>query len=181
MPVAAGLFSPANAHACSFAFAPTPLASLDRAGVAAIVSVTSVTSTEVVFTPEVFLKGPANSDKIVFRRPADVTSTCDASFTASSRVLLFIPASAASWPTLDMVFELNGGFVSQLGQQGEPEAKVIADIRNITGQYAVPAANSEEGATLDWKKVVLPVGLATLAVFAASLIMMRTWHRIDPS
>ena len=179
--LAAFLAVPGSAYACSYAFAPTPLTSLDRSGIAAIVTVELVNDTEVVLAPQAFLKGPASREPIVFRRPADVRSSCDAEFTARSRVLLFIPASGSSWPSSDMAFILKDGFVEQFGQRGDPEAKVIAEIRNITGQYAVPAANAEEGATLDWKKVVIPVGLATLAIFVISLVMMRTWHRIDPS
>jgi hypothetical protein len=58
---------------------------------------------------------------------------------------------------------------------------VVAAIRAITGQYAVPAGSKDEGAGIDWKSTVLPVGAALLAVFAIGLVLMRQWHKIDPS
>ena len=70
---------------------------------------------------------------------------------------------------------------ASIASELSPADKAFAEIRTVTGQYAVPAADDEEGATLDWMKVVLPVGLATLGVFAVSLVLMRMWHKIDPS
>jgi len=43
------------------------------------------------------------------------------------------------------------------------------------------AAIGEEGAAIDWIGTVLPVSAALLVVFAIGLLLMRTWHRIDPS
>ena len=62
-----------------------------------------------------------------------------------------------------------------------PEAELVARIRAVTGQYAVPAAAPAEGASLDWVRVVAPVAGAILAIFAVSLLLMRLWHRIDPT
>jgi hypothetical protein len=45
----------------------------------------------------------------------------------------------------------------------------------------VPAANQSEGASLDWVRVVLPTTIVVLIVFGIGLVLMRTWHRIDPS
>jgi hypothetical protein len=57
----------------------------------------------------------------------------------------------------------------------------VSLVRGITEQYAVPAASAGDGAGIDWWKTVLPVGVATLALFGVGLYLMRIWHRIDPS
>lgn len=179
--IIASLGAPGSAFACSWAASPTPMGVLQTSGVAVIAEVASVSDTEVVLHPQAFMKGPANAEDIVFRREANLINTCEAGFAGGQRVLLFIPATGNSWPLADSVFELEDGIASWQGARVGTESQVISEIRSFTGQYAVPAANEEEGATLDWKKVVLPVGLATLAVFAVSLVLMRVWHRIDPS
>jgi hypothetical protein len=67
------------------------------------------------------------------------------------------------------------------GAEPRSEVEVVSSIRAITGQYAVPAATEAEGAGIDWGNTVLPLGLVLLVIFGIGLVLMRVWHRIDPS
>ncbi len=175
----AALSSPSRASACYIA-QPDPMAVLELSGVAVVAQVESVTELELRLLPQAYLKGPANSEPIVFTREKS-GSTCDAAFEAGQRVLLFIPGDRSGWPMLNQVFPLIDGYATWADGRIGTESDVISEIRTFTGQYAVPATGDEQGATLDWQKVVLPVGLATLGIFAVSLVFMRMWHKIDPS
>ena len=61
------------------------------------------------------------------------------------------------------------------------EAELVSRIRALTNQYTVPAAAESESAGIDWGRTVVPVGFAVLALFGVGLVLMRIWHRIDPS
>jgi hypothetical protein len=71
---------------------------------------------------------------------------------------------------------LNRGDTSEI-----PEAELVARVRSLTNQYAVPASSRGEGAGIDWTRTILPVGAALVAIFVIALFLMRIWHRIDPS
>ncbi len=139
----------------------------------------------VVLRPEVYLKGPAQSAVISLSFP-DPRPRCPlARFDPGARVLAVLDAAGGdlSWPGAGDVWLIAGGVATkpEPSPDERPEADLIRAVRSITGQYAVPAANGEEGASIDWVGTVLPVSAALLVVFAIGLLLMRTWHRIDPS
>ena len=84
------------------------------------------------------------------------------------------------WPGAAQVFWLIDGRASGLGGNVS-ESDLVQKVRAITGQYAVPAASQSEGAGIDWRNTVLPLSVALAFVFAIGLVLMRVWHRIDPS
>lgn len=133
--------------------------------------------------PEAYLKGPAQGEAIDLRPPAVSASRCAAAtFAPGERVLLFL-GEAGAWPSEAETYILAGGSARS---QARPaialaEADFLGRVRALTGQYAVPAASASEGAGIDWWTTVVPVGFATLALFAVGLYLMRIWHRIDPS
>jgi len=132
------------------------------------------------------LKGPASGSPILLRRSQDEFSSCPiAGFADGSRVLAILRSGDRDidWPFAWDVYLLKDGVATNGGAIVEviPEAELIRSIRDITGQYAVPAKTSEEGASIDWVGTVVPMTAALLVVFAISLVLMRTWHRIDPS
>jgi hypothetical protein len=133
--------------------------------------------------PEVFLKGPVSSGLLTLT--ADRSTNCQpASLAAGQRLVLFLgeAGGVASWPIASSVVYLDRG---QAALPGSPltttEAALIAEIRHITEQYAVPASDTSEGAGIEWGRTVLPVGIALVVLMAVSLFLMRIWHRIDPS
>ncbi len=62
-----------------------------------------------------------------------------------------------------------------------PADTLFTRIRSITNQLSVPAESKEEGAGIDWLTTVLPVLGALAFIGGAGFILMRIWHRIDPS
>ena len=132
-----------------------------------------------VLLPEAFLKGPASNEPLRF---TGVESDCSvAPLTAGDRVLVYVSdASAPRYPLLNGAYILKDGHAT-MGDTVRTEVQVVSAIRAVTGQYAVPAASSDEGAGIDWGHTVLPLGAALAVIFAIGLILMRIWHRIDPS
>ncbi len=51
----------------------------------------------------------------------------------------------------------------------------------MTAQYGVTAVDKDEGAGINWSDTVLPLCVVLVVVFGIGLVMMRVWHRIDPS
>jgi hypothetical protein len=96
-------------------------------------------------------------------------------------VVYIFDASSREWPLTNQVYVLDQGRAHMEGDKDRTEAEVVNAIRGVTGQYAVPAANDDEGAGIDWKSTVLPLGIALALIFAIGLVLMRLWHRIDPS
>ncbi len=144
-------------------------------------TVREVTPDEVRFAPEAFLKGPSSGEPIVFRGRDD--SMCpEHSFAEGDRALVYIyDAAELPLPYINQVFVLEGGKAT-MGELSMTELQAVEEIRTITGQYAVPAvADGGEGAGIDWNSTVLPMGVVLLIVFGIGLVMMRVWHRIDPS
>ena len=67
------------------------------------------------------------------------------------------------------------------GKVPASELDVVQKIRALTGQYAVPAASEDDGAGIDWSHTIVPMGVVLLIVFGIGLVLMRVWHRIDPT
>lgn len=135
--------------------------------------------------PEAFLKGAATGEPI---RPRyrEVPGCANATLTDGQRVLVFFEETGGvlAWPTAGRVFWLDDGQAVRGGDGTAgtiSENELVHDVRTVTGQYAFPAAEDEEGAGIDWWKTVVPVGIASLALFGVGLYLMRIWHRIDPS
>ena len=134
--------------------------------------------------PEAFLKGAAGNDPIDLRYE-ELEGCALAQLVEPSRVLVFLHVDDAgpAWPNAGRVFWLDGGYAQGGGGDATrtTEAELVRDVRHITEQYAIPAANEAEGAEMDWWKTIVPVSAATLGLLAVGLYLMRIWHRIDPS
>jgi len=133
-------------------------------------------------TPEAYLKGAASGEQVSLTRIRD--GECpNAEFPGDGRALMFLTSSSGVllWPIEGRGLVLKDGDALDRGTVVMRESELIARIRDITGQYAVPAASDDEGAGIDWLTTVLPVGAALAGIMIAGLILMRTWHRIDPS
>ncbi|MBE0611522.1 MAG: hypothetical protein IH609_19230 [Dehalococcoidia bacterium] len=136
--------------------------------------------------PEAILKGSVPSTNVEVPLP-EGEAPCELAVLADgTRALLFLSVmdGRPQWPGASQVFDLEDGFAIQqedLGFGRSPEVARVNSIRSITGQYVVPAADSSEGAGIDWGSTVLPMGAVLLVVFGIGLVLMRTWHRIDPS
>lgn len=144
-------------------------------------TVRDVSADEVRVAPEAFLKGPSSGEPIVFHSDGD--DMCpEHQFAVGDRALIYVfDAAALPWPYINQVFALEGGRAT-MGDLAETELTVVEEIRSLTGQYAVPAvADGGEGAGINWKSTVLPMGVVLVIVFGIGLVMMRVWHRIDPS
>jgi hypothetical protein len=136
--------------------------------------------------PEVILKGSVPSTSVEVPVPAGDAPCELAVLTNGARALLFLSVveGRPEWPGASQVFDLQGGFAIQqedLGLGNSPEVVRVDSIRSITGQYVVLATDAGEGAGIDWGSTVLPIGAVLLVVFGIGLLLMRTWHRIDPS
>jgi hypothetical protein len=143
--------------------------------------VTTVADYEFDLEPEAFLKGPASAEPIRFRD--SLMGACPTvAVQPGTRLLVYITdASKPDWPLVNSAYLLRNGKATLEGDRERTESQVVSAIRAVTGQYAVPARTESEGAGIDWGTTVLPVGAALLAVFAIGLVLMRQWHKIDPS
>jgi hypothetical protein len=143
------------------------------------------TDTNALLQPEAYLKGSASSQPIPLSLPGQYAGCAAAQFPPGDRVLVFLGNRDAKfvWPTVERVYYLNdGSAVSPLEPNNPmPEEALVSSIRSVTNQYIVPASSNNEGASLDWIRVVLPTTIVVLIVFGIGLLLMRTWHRIDPS
>jgi len=142
--------------------------------------------TALVLKPEAFLKGPVSQEDLRFTKAlpgGEGANGCPTALLATGqRALVYVfDASSGQWPLVNQVYVLDQGRARMEGDKERTEAEVVNAIRGVTGQYAVPAATSDEGAGINWKSTVLPVGIALAIIFAIGLVLMRTWHRIDPS
>ena len=134
--------------------------------------------------PQVYLKGAASSTSIpLVPRPETRTSSCEmAKLDEGQRVMAFLRSTGGQveLPGVNQVFWFSDGRAT--GPGGNlPESELVAKVRAVTNQYAVPAASQSEGAGIDWGKTVLPLSAALGVVFVIGLVLMRVWHRIDPS
>lgn len=138
-----------------------------------------------IIQPEAFLKGATSARDIPLA--TSLPGPCRAPIGApGDRLLLIVTGDPANapFPEPERAWVLANGratsFVTGASAAGT-EADLVARIRALTGQYTVPAADQAQGAGMDWGKTVLPVGFAVLALFGVGLVLMRIWHRIDPS
>ena len=169
--------------------APDPLSNLvtavPEAGVIVLARVQAVEpATSVTLAPEAFLKGSAGAGALLLAAGPGAVSCAPASFAVGERVLVLLPRDDITvWPDVAHAYELANGSVLAKSSIDtvRREADVVASIRGITGQYAVPAASRSEGAGINWTGTILPVGAALAAILVISLFLMRIWHRIDPS
>ncbi|MBI5947191.1 MAG: hypothetical protein HY875_03535 [Chloroflexi bacterium] len=172
-----------KAHACSPIPINSPVELVPTAGVIVLGEVTSASWRE-QFTVHVdaYLKGPALKSDLTFTW-ANLDNCNRLDMLEGSRVVMFLGSPPApQWPSAYSTFVFVDGRGINLPHGADlSEADLIQAIRSITGQYAVPAANADEGASIDWIGTVVPVTAALLVVFAIGLVLMRTWHRIDPS
>lgn len=170
-----------TAHACSLF---VPESASDFVLDSELIVIGMVASTgggQMVFEPEAYLKGPAPGEPLTFSSAQD--GMCpEQQFEPGDRALIYVfDAARAPWPLINQVYLLEGGRAT-IADRTETEIAVVEEIRAITGQFAVPAiADGGEGAGINWKSTVLPMGVVLAVVFGIGLVMMRVWHRIDPS
>lgn len=134
--------------------------------------------------PEAYLKGAAANGAIRFVPRADqLSSSCKLALLAEgTRLVAFLQSSDGQleWPGAAQVFWLNEGRATGSGGDTS-ESELVEKVRAITHQYAVPATSKSEGAGIDWGQTVLPLSAALVILFGIGLVLMRVWHRIDPS
>jgi hypothetical protein len=147
--------------------------------------VTAASATSARIAPTAYLKGPAQAGEVEVRRSGRETECPLADLQPGTRVVALLQSASGmmAWPDATQVYDLRGGQATSgpPSNDAKPESELLQEIRTVTNQYAVPAANADEGASLDWVKTVVPVSVALLIVFGIGLVLMRTWHRIDPS
>lgn len=136
--------------------------------------------------PEVILKGSVPGTNVTLSVHEGEAPCALATLEDGSRALLFLSVvdGRPEWPGASQTFDLRDGLAIQqedLGFGEGPEFARVNSVRTITGQYVVPAADAGEVAGIDWRSTVLPIGAVLLIVFGIGLVLMRTWHRIDPS
>ena len=139
----------------------------------------------VAILPEFWLKGAASAGAIPLAAGDGRGCPLAPPPPAGTRALAALRREGTGYapPLASALFVIADGVAVNGASPPErlPEAELVARIRAVTGQYAVPAAAPAEGASLDWVRVVAPVAGAILAIFAISLVLMRVWHRIDPT
>ncbi len=167
------------AHACTLIQPSSPAEFVAEAQVIVIGTVESRDGRTLTLRPEAFLKGPASSERMQFR---GVQDTCDpAPLRAGDRTLIYVfDAAAPRYPYVNEAYLLKDGSAI-MGKDQSTETEVVSAIRGVTGQYVVPVSSRGEGAGIDWSHTVVPLGLALGLVFIIGLVLMRVWHRIDPS
>ncbi len=135
--------------------------------------------------PEAFLKGPVSDSDITPQYPYPEPSCALAHLDDGARVMAFLAASrgVVEWPSAGQVFWLRDGqaIVGGANPASLTERQLVQEVRGLTHQYAVPAPASAGGAGIGWRNALLPVGVALAVIFAVGLLLMRTWHHIDPS
>ena len=168
------------AYACSLIAIDSPAQLVPEADLIVIGEVVSLDDSGAVLRPEAFLKGPLAGEDIRLER--DQSGCPFAPLELNQRALVFVyEADAPVFPYTNGAYVLKDGHATMEGSRELTEVEVLAAIRDITGQYAVPAASQDEGAGIDWESTVLPLGVALAIIFVIGLLLMRVWHRIDPS
>ncbi|MGE3074323.1 MAG: hypothetical protein AB7N24_13820 [Dehalococcoidia bacterium] len=169
-----------KAHACSLIQPDSPTTFVPDSEMIVIGEVVSTGTDSLDLKPEAFLKGPATPDEITFS--GDDLGCPRADLKVGDRALVYVfDAAQPSYPLINQVYLLRDGRAIQEGSETLTEVEVVGDIRGLTGQYAVPASNKDDGAGIDWSNTVLPLGVVLLIIFGIGLVLMRVWHRIDPS
>lgn len=175
----AAVFVPA-AHACTLLQPESPVQFVAESQLIVVGRVTDVGSDSFELHPEAFLKGPSSGEAIRFSGRDEQCPTAEVD--SGDRILVYVGrADQLSWPLVNQVYEFRDGRAYREGEMERLEIEVISDIRKITEQYAVPAVDSDEGAGINWGDTLLPLGALLVVVFIIGLVLMRIWHRIDPS
>ena len=132
--------------------------------------------------PEVYLKGSAVTGPL----PLAATSDCAQAGlpAAGSRVVVALRREGGGfqWPVPAALFAVEDGIATSGGDPpvSLPEDELVSRIREVSGQYAVLAADPSEGVSVNWLGVVLPVALAAAIILGIALVLLRIWHRIEP-
>lgn len=160
----------------------SPRSAIQTADVIVVGTIASNDDGHTTIEPEAYLKGPATGRVIVLGARDD--STCaPASVADGDRVIAMLATGAdedtADWPGEGRTFVVNEG-QTNLGGAAVSEETVIEALREVTGVYAVPAG-SDAGISFNLSGSILPVGIVIGAIFGIGLVLMRVWHRIDPS
>ena len=139
----------------------------------------------IVLQPEAFLKGSPTRAVLTFDFGLPVACGLGV-MRVGDRYLVIttIRNGQLSWPAPKGVYLLSGGVASAAVSTGTitiAESELIDRIRAQTNQFSQPAAASGDGAGIDWVATVLPVGGALAGLLIVGLVLMRVWHRIDPS
>jgi hypothetical protein len=175
----AAVFVPA-AHACTLLQPGSPVQFVAESELIVVGRVAQASGDSFELQPEAFLKGPVSGEAIRFSGRDEQCPTAEVE--SGDRVLVYVgKADQLSWPLINQVYEFRDGRAKREGEMERLEIEVISDIRQITGQYAVPAVDDDEGAGINWGDTVLPLGALLVVVFLIGLVLMRIWHRIDPS
>jgi hypothetical protein len=175
----AAVFVPA-AHACTLLQPESPVQFVAESELIVVGRVTEVGADSFSIQPEAFLKGPVSGEALRFSGRDAQCPTAEVA--AEDRVLVYVgKADELSWPLINQVYEFREGRAYREGEMERLEIQVISDIRRITGQYGVPAIDDDEGAGINWGDTLLPLGALLVVVFVIGLVLMRIWHRIDPS
>ena len=130
--------------------------------------------------PEAYLKGSAITQALVL---ANAPSECaEANLPPSgARVVVALRQAVGGfqWPVPAALFVVEGGIATNGADPplSLSEDELISRIREVSGQYAVPAS---ESGSIDWLRVVLPVVLAAIVILGIGLVLLRIWHRIEP-
>lgn len=139
--------------------------------------------------PEAYLKGATTPEQLVLPHPDAMMAEdydCEpATLAEGERMLLVLgrDAGRVAWPGDGQAYLLAGGEAIQIGgiEETLAEEDLVDRIRNETGQYSIPAQSDDERARLDWFGTVVPVTAVIVVVLGIGLVLMREWHRIDPS
>jgi hypothetical protein len=182
---AAVFVHPTSATSCA-AFVPPLAARVAQADVIVVGSVLAVDPDRATVAPEAFLRGPARPDALILKQPPRTPECPLAMLAAGDRVVLLLNAADGgyAWPDASLAYVLKDGIARIASDQlsdDHLESQLVSDIRSQTNLYAVPAEGPDDGASIDWMKTVIPVTAALVVVFGIGLLLMRTWHRIDPS
>lgn len=191
--IAAAVFNPgvavlagASTATSCLAGPPPPMAMrVAQSDLIVLGNVIASSATVARIAPTAYLKGPAQSGEVEVRRPERDSECPLAVLSPGTRVVSFLQvlSGIVVWPDATQVYDLKGGQAISGAPSNDvkPESELLQEIRTVTNQYAVPAANKDEGAALDWVKTVVPVSAALVVVLGIGLVLMRTWHRIDPN
>jgi hypothetical protein len=168
------------AYACAVEPVQHPAELVPEAELIVIGEVIALDSESAELRPEAFLKGPASGETI--RLPRMPSDCADAPLELNERAMVFVyDADSPRFPQTNAAFVLRDGHAEMVGVPEVSEIQLTSEVRSATGQYIAIATSPDEGAGIDWRNTVIPLGVALAIIFGIGLVLMRVWHRIDPS
>lgn len=176
------LISVPRGLACTLAAVPLEQR-VREADLIVVGTVSEFTPSSLAIEVEAFLKGPVAAGTVRVAH-SEQQGQCDAGFPArGERVLVMLTSDRGQfrWPVGGRAWRLDSAPIEDPDGPFATGEELVGRVRAITNQYAVPAATQEEGAGIDWVGTVLPIGGVLVGLMAAGLVLMRVWHRIDPS